>query len=480
MATKIYLSGGAINIEGVYPDKSIINPVQFDWSVNNGVYSARDKIDNQTYILGIYSNIQNKDGVAYTDNQSVEEELNNLVNAGNSSASSPVASAPTDVTGNQGLMSTFGDVITASRIPSLTSQFFYGLVTGGSNPVADDAIITELNGATVGIVDGELILNTGTNAAGAATIQSNDFVRYIPGFEMYCLFTWKFTQGVADSTQYAGLFDAENGFFIGYNGVNFVFTRRKDSVDYETVIDVSKVFEDGSFDPTKFNIYFIRYGFLGVAPIKLSVVKPSGGFAVVDTIEYPNMYDGIHTAQTYLPVRAELTNTGNITDLEGKSGSVSAGIVDGMKTYPSNRLITSDLGAITIGAGTTLLALFRNKTTFNSIVNRIKTKLLSVSTASEGTKTVKIEIRKNVTITNTPTWNDVETGRSVMEFSTDGTINLTSGTDLIDFNLGRTDSLFQLLGELDLTLRAGEWAAIIATSTGASDLEYSMRWEEQF
>ena len=480
MAVKIYILGGAINIEGVYPDILSINPVHFDWQVSNLVYSCRDKIENQSYELGIFSNVEDKAGTAFTSDTALQLFLNSIVNAGNQSANAPSASAPTDVTGNQGLISTFGDIITAKRIPSLTAQFFYGLVVGSSNPVADDAMITAINGATVATVDGELVLNTGVNVAGAVSIQSNDFVRYIPGFEMYCLFTFKFTQGVADSTQYAGLFDVDNGFFLGYNGVNFVFTRRKAGVDTQRIIDITTVLEDGSFDPTKFNIYYIRYGFLGIAPIKLAIVKPEGGFAMVDVIEYPNMFDAIHTAQTYLPLRAEMTNAGNNTDLQGKSGSVSAGIVDGGKTYPSSRLITADLGSVTIAAGTNSLAVFRNKTTFNSITNRVLAKLLGVSIASDGTKTVKIEIRKNVTITNVPTWADVEPGRSIMEVSTDAVVTPGSGTDLIDFNLGRADSLFELLESLQLTLRAGEWAAITAISTGASDLEYSMRWEEQF
>lgn len=80
MTVKIYLKGGAVNIEGVGSLKSI-NSSQFDWSVDGiGRYTARDKIEAQTYDLGIFENIQNEAGVAYASNAAVIVDLNGFVN----------------------------------------------------------------------------------------------------------------------------------------------------------------------------------------------------------------------------------------------------------------------------------------------------------------------------------------------------------------------------------------------------------------
>lgn len=66
MATKIYLSNGAINIDDDnLNDLVIINPRQFDWKISSSNYSVRDKIDNQSYDLGILTNIQNEGGVVF-------------------------------------------------------------------------------------------------------------------------------------------------------------------------------------------------------------------------------------------------------------------------------------------------------------------------------------------------------------------------------------------------------------------------------
>jgi hypothetical protein len=85
MAVKIYPKGGAIIIEN-YPlagDIQSINPTAFDWQVNqtSGIYTVRDKIENQSFVLGIYSAIQNEAGVAYASNAAIQSALNNFTGA---------------------------------------------------------------------------------------------------------------------------------------------------------------------------------------------------------------------------------------------------------------------------------------------------------------------------------------------------------------------------------------------------------------
>lgn len=455
-------------LEGKYFHKDLI---ELDFSADNLSVGIGVSGQRKTTIQPI-TNYCNELDVAYT----TYNQLLSLLTV----VSPTVEIDNKDVIGNQALNSTFGDAIVGKRIPSITAQFFYGLTLGNANPYANDAIVTQTNGATVSIVDGELILQSGTNQNSLAAIESTDNVRYKPGFEMFVLFTYVFNTPKAGSIQRVGLFDSENGFFLEVGtDTKLYFVRRKKTIDYKFLINTALVFEDGSFDITKFNIYTIRYGFLGVAPIKLAVVNPSGGFSVARVIEYPNLYDSIHTADTYLPLRAECGNTTNNTNLINKVGSVSAGIIDGSENYPLTRYQTKDLGVLNLSTGTNLIAVFRNKTTFNSIKNKIKTKLLAVSTACEGTKTVSVKIVKNPTITSLGTFTDVDSN-SVMEYSTNTTINTATGKELVVFNLGKSDSIFELLKELNLSLRPTETAAIIEVSTGATELKYAMRWEEQF
>jgi len=78
MAVKIYLSGGAINIEGLFADVTSINQSAFDWKKSGNNFSVRDKIENQSYELGVIADIQDKNGVAFTTNDLFIEYLNRL------------------------------------------------------------------------------------------------------------------------------------------------------------------------------------------------------------------------------------------------------------------------------------------------------------------------------------------------------------------------------------------------------------------
>ena len=69
-----------------------------------------------------------------------------------------------------------------------------------------------------------------------------------------------------------------------------------------------------------------------------------------------------------------------------------------------------------------------------------------ISAATEVNKLPKWKIIRDATITNTPTWTDVNTTDSVLEYSTDATINIATGTELLDWNMSKIDSFFEKTG----------------------------------
>jgi len=83
MATKIYISGGAINIDDGVNDLVVINPRQFDWKIISTTYSVRDKIDNQSYTLGVLADIQNGDGIGFATAALLKSYLNKLITIAN-------------------------------------------------------------------------------------------------------------------------------------------------------------------------------------------------------------------------------------------------------------------------------------------------------------------------------------------------------------------------------------------------------------
>lgn len=86
----------------------------------------------------------------------------------------------------------------------------------------------EILTGTTSASNGELVVSTGTNANGLASIVSTRTIAYRPGQGLKSMFTARFTTGVADSLQLAGLNNASNGFNFGYSGATFGINRRFD------------------------------------------------------------------------------------------------------------------------------------------------------------------------------------------------------------------------------------------------------------
>jgi len=286
----------------------------------------------------------------------------------------------------------FGDNIGGIRKSSIAAQFQYSIEGGTSDSEL-------LNGGAISIFESLLIISSGIDIAGRARINSTENVRYVPGQELYMYWTSVFTTPKENSYQRSGLFDDNNGFFAGYEGTVFTFTRRRGGIDFPQTIDLLAFHErEGySLDPTKGNVYKISYGYLGFAPITLEVMKPSGELVLLDRIEYPNSATVTHTTQTFLPVRGEVGNSGNNTDMVMSVGSLAAGIVNGGNEDIAGRQFAwSNIIPVALSGANTELVTFRNKTIFAGINNKVPARLLFISGAVENNKNVRWKLFKDV------------------------------------------------------------------------------------
>lgn len=486
MAVKIYKKAGFITLLNYSNagDELVINQSKFDWNVNKttGIYTVRDGIENQSYAIGKFNEIQDSADNLYVSDIAIKEDLNSFsgISAYNGVGVEPAPTKSIDPVGNEVLNSIFGDRVSAHRIPSITGHYAFPLKIGDPvNPIADDVIIEVANGGDVSIVDSELIISTTSDVNSYASIRTNAFIRYIPGHEIYAYFTYKFQTPEFNSQQIAGVYDGVNGFAVAFNEQKeFVFKRYKNGIVFDEVIDITKVLKDGTFDPTKLNIYLIRFGYLGVAPPSLIVVNTIGGFSLAKTIPYPNIYESIHINQTHLPLKVEIINNSGVS-IANKNGSVSAGIIDGGGNFPSTRYNSSYFSQ-TVASGTNLLFVVRNNPDFGGVdINRIVTQLLNVAASSEGTKPVLIIMKKNPLITNVPTWQDAATG-SIVQISTNAIISAGTGKNYPTFTLAKSDSIDKDVIHEFLSMRAGEWVSFETISTSSSEISVSLRWDEKF
>lgn len=233
----------------------------------------------------------------------------------------------------------FGAAITHSRINQVEADF--------SKSLANNDVTTTITGAggTATQASGEATVNTGTGVlATTARIETNKITRYSPYREIFTAFTARFStpSATAGEHQRIGLFDNNNGVFIGYQGNSFGFTVRKNAVDTFTALTsangdplngtflsrFSRLNHVEALDPTKTNVWRIRLGWLGGSVIHFEIQSPDGEWMTVHTLLYPNSSTGPHILSVNLPMRMEvIKNAADATGLTIGSSSWAAGIV---------------------------------------------------------------------------------------------------------------------------------------------------------
>ena len=369
----------------------------------------------------------------------------------------------------QALNTIFQESITAQRKSIIEEQFQYNINT-------KTLTATEDNSATVTQNDSMAVLTSSTNATGNARLESKKYLRYRAGVEGYAFFTCIWSNGgVANSTQYAGIFDDNDGFFLGYDGVNFVVGRRKSTTD--TTVQVESFNGDmnfiNEFDNTKLNIFCITYGWLGTAPINFFWCDSTGIWHLIHSMQLPNTLTGPSVNNPFLPMALQVKKTSGSTSIVMKSASWHCG-VNNTSPNAGNRYFSAAAAATSITTETVLLNLRNNN------YSKVMALFTFLSAAADGTKTGKVKFYKNLAIGGTPSWADVDATNSTIEKDTAGTITPDDANLIWEFPLGRTDSQFSEVLNEDLFLLPGETVSITGQSANNMDFDIAVRWLEEY
>jgi hypothetical protein len=124
--------------------------------------------------------------------------------------------------------SAFGETEVTEPTPVVQLQFPYNINTR--------LVDTNENGGSVTFNANKAKVSTGAAANQSAQLLSRRSVKYNPGQGALVRFTAVFTAGAANSKQYAGVGDAADGFFFGFNGTAFgVMRRQGGAVEIQTL-----------------------------------------------------------------------------------------------------------------------------------------------------------------------------------------------------------------------------------------------------
>lgn len=178
---------------------------------------------------------------------------------------------------------------------------------------------TTANGGSATISGGHARYRTGTNINGAARGETVYKCNYRPAHEEYAFFTAAFTTGVANSFQRIGIYDTNNGAFIGYEGTSFGVTLRSGTTDTFVAraswngdpLDgsVGSIFtRAGTPEAINFaysNLYRIRFAWLGSASFIFEVFSPDAKWVTFHTIRIPNSQLAPSIQTPNLPMKIE-------------------------------------------------------------------------------------------------------------------------------------------------------------------------------
>lgn len=228
---------------------------------------------------------------------------------------------------------------------------------------------TTAGGGTITQVAGQSLYSATTSTTGQAKSVSVQTLNYRPGNESYAMFTASFTYsaGLTTSYQRIGLFDTNNGFYVGFEGRDFGITKRTGGVDTFVIqanfngdkLDGSggsKFTRNGSPEAIQFgysNLFRIRFGWLGSASIFYEIMSPDGNWVTFHTIKQPNTAQAPSLTIPNLPMTIDANKNGsgsgiamNMTTTCWAAGSTS-GYVKITENLTDNSLASINRSVIT-------------------------------------------------------------------------------------------------------------------------------------
>lgn len=417
-----------------------------------------------------------------------------------------INSSNTDKSGISQANSIFGDGITASRIPTGVGQFFYGIDDRFADPEVTGGGSITITGGTG--FENLLTLSSSTTASSTAKTQNTEYLRYVPGYEFGVYFTMAITPPTGDGFVKAGLWDGENGFWIGYKEDSgqqkFGIAREKDDTEFfvsQENFNIDKLDGAGSsklnIDTSKGNVFRIRGGYLGYATVLFEILLPSGETIPFHKIEYPNSSDQTHISNTNLPARIKVSNGTTAEDVVVKIGSyciytttdsASVGVNDRNFSLGISNISLNGTG----GYDRRTVISFKNPSTFQGNLmpsakeNRIPALLKFFSLALAGqNKTGLLEIIQIDSSLNLGgTFTPKDSGNSLLSYSTNATYNYDGTEEILFADTFDTtsDKIDLFLAELKLLLNPAKDAVFVISSTTVQDIDatFSNAWSEQF
>lgn len=315
------------------------------------------------------------------------------------------------------------------------------------------------------------MLNIQTEAVAnrMAIVRTKNRAKYQTGTGIVSRFTAVYDTGTANSNQYVGIGDDNNGFFVGYQGTAFGLQVRREGAETTWVpitsfnVDVLDGSESNSnpsainINPQNGNVFQIKYQWLGFGAITFSVEDPeSGDFEPFHIIKYAGSATVPSIFLPTLPLSWEIENTSNTTaiDLFSASGMVA---LEGKINYQGSKFSASNSGNVNY------LFSIRNKRVFKDKVNIIEGILRNISIVNDANSAANYKVYLNPTL-SVPAFGDVDFTNSCFEVDTAGAYSF-GGTVIANYALAKDSNLNLDIKNGDIKLEPGDILTIVSDNS---------------
>lgn len=229
-------------------------------------------------------------------------------------------------------------------------------------------------------------------------------------------------------------------------------------------------------DPTKGNIYQIKYFSIGYGQIRYSILDDSSGkFIDVHVISNNNSSTSVFFDNQSLNCGFYCINITNETSISAYSSGFSVSIC-GKEQGGKNTVGFSSIRSVSTSFYNVLT--IRNKKIFNGRINQtnIKPKMLFVS--SEATKISRIKLIINATLAGNPNFQNI-VSNSLAEYDTDGT-SVSGGVFIAAISLPPSGSAQIDLSKLNIEIPPSYTLSVAAlvSSGSAANISADLTWEE--
>jgi hypothetical protein len=352
--------------------------------------------------------------------------------------------------------SAFGELITANLEAFTGWSFAYNI-----NPAAIRQ--TVLFGGIVSHIDNFAQISSGSDPNGVAFIRTEESMSYTPGTGARIRFTAIFSEPQAGATQLIGVGDTQDGWFFGYNGLEFGILRRSNGQDFWT--KKSDWSEDTKplLDTTKGNVYEINFQWLGFGAQYFSMENDNGDLELVHKIIYSNTEINTSVDIPSLPISMGVANNGvNTTPVTIKSPSASAFAEGEAFPRPFTALVGYDYPITSLPIGDNYLFSIRNPSSYEGKDNRLYLDPALLTLALDGTRAVTFRVLLNATLTG-ESFVDVLTGVTPAQVDTSA-VAFSGGLEVLSLSIARNNTAILDLGALfDSRLWADSTLTLIAT-----------------